>query len=369
MRRRATRRVQKKYDPSESFSSRDIRLAIQLSLGKSVARESQNESKLPEPEEPSESKVKDSAAGKGTRKKNPVRHKGRLDEQTTSGENGKPAGKKLLAKTNKKKFRKNPTGMSTRPRHTVKKPKLAPEKKEKPSNSKVSTKTNSAVTKTGKIHEIAKTPNERSPISCGSSGRKRLSNDMGNKVKYKGVHKLETSTERFRANICIDGHNYHLGDYDSALAAACSYDQARMHMMPDDENELNFDWYMPSHGNVDRNTIKREYIRMLTQVPKAGPQSRAKGSSLNLKSSRTSKSHEKESLEKQIETTQTKKVQRNQNKNDHPVSKAERLRRNSELLKHEKMMQDKWWFKNHLNANGNNSSQDAMRLLSRTKRC
>ena len=119
---------------------------------------------------------------------------------------------------------------------------------------------------------------------------------MGNKIKYKGVHKLETSTERFRANICIDGHNYHLGDYDSALAAACSYDQARMHMMPDDENELNFDWYMPSHGNVDRNTIKREYIRMLTQVPKAGPQSRAKGSSLNLKSSRTSKSHEKESL-------------------------------------------------------------------------
>ena len=81
MRRRATRRVQKKYDPSESFSSRDIRLAIQLSLGKSVATQPQNESKLPEPEEPSESKVKDSAAGKGTRKKNPVRHKGRLDNK------------------------------------------------------------------------------------------------------------------------------------------------------------------------------------------------------------------------------------------------------------------------------------------------
>ena len=69
MRRRATRRVQKKYDPSESFSSRDIRLAIQLSLGKNVDTQPQNESKLPESEEPSESKIKDIMTGKRTRKK------------------------------------------------------------------------------------------------------------------------------------------------------------------------------------------------------------------------------------------------------------------------------------------------------------
>eukprot|EP00944_MAST-04C_sp_MAST-4C-sp1_P009924 g9924.t1 len=368
--RRARRRVQKKYDPSESFSSRDIRLAIQLSLGKNVDTQPQNESKLPESEEPSESKIKDIMTGKRTRKKNPVRHKATLDNQTISGETDKPAVKKPLAKTHKKNCRKNPTGMSTRPRHSVKKPKLAPEKKEKPRNSKKSTNANSPATETGnkKVREIAKSPNGRSPISCGSSGRKRQSNDMGKEIRYKGIHKLKSGTGRFRANILIDGHNYHLGDYDSALAAACSYDQARMHMMADDENDLNFDWYMPSQGNVDRNTIKREYIRMLTQVPKTGVQSRAKGSSLNLKSNRTSKSHEKESFEKQTETTQTKNVQRNQNKDDHPVSKEERLRRNSELLQHEKMMQDKWWFKSHLNADGNDTSQNAMRLLSRTKK-
>ena len=91
MRRRATRRVQKKYDPSESFSSRDIRLAIQLSLDKNVDTQPQNESKLPESEEPSESKIKDIMTGKRTRKKNPVRHKATLDNQTISGETDKPA--------------------------------------------------------------------------------------------------------------------------------------------------------------------------------------------------------------------------------------------------------------------------------------
>ena len=34
MKRRASRRTQKKYDPSETFSTKDILMAIRLSLGK-----------------------------------------------------------------------------------------------------------------------------------------------------------------------------------------------------------------------------------------------------------------------------------------------------------------------------------------------
>ena len=368
MQRRVKRRVQKKYDPSESFSSRDIRLAIQLSLGKSVETQQKNESKLPASSDPSETKINDTALNRKKKRINAVEHKSRSDKKDTSVETDDSVVNKTLAKK-QKKVRKNPTGISTRPRRNIKKKKLAPEKKEKPSDVKKATNAKFAVKETEEknIREAVKTPGSGSPMLGGSSGRKRQSSDIGEEMKYKGIRKLEGTTGRFRANLSVDGHNYHLGDYDSALGAACSYDQARIHMIDDDEKELNFDWYMPSQGNVGRNIIKKEYIRMLTHVSKTGPQSRAKGSKLSLKSNRISQLHAKEALENIIETTQTEKTERNKNEDKESVSKEEQMRRNSELLQQEKIRQDKWWFKNYLNDEENTYTQGAMNLLSRTK--
>ena len=100
--------------------------------------------------------------------------------------------------------------------------------------------------------------------SCGRLKKKMI--EVKNELN--GIKKLNTGSGRYRASIVYNKQKYNLGDYDSTLGAACSYDQAKLHIFNDckvSDTMLNFDWYAPNSSYEDTNTIRNEYIRMITK--------------------------------------------------------------------------------------------------------
>ena len=106
MRRRISRRAQKKYDPSVTFSSKDIRLAISLSLGKkpNIAKAPKEPLKLPlkksSPKvlnkKKDENNIKSYSNGCNASKSKT--HAGRVTKSNNNNTNSDAAAKKSSAK-------------------------------------------------------------------------------------------------------------------------------------------------------------------------------------------------------------------------------------------------------------------------------
>jgi len=243
MKRRASRRTQKKYDPSETFSTKDILMAIRLSLGKEppkrkitlglpltkvTARASLNVKH-------SEKKVTTikRLSNKSTmQKKNIVIKRKDTGKDTNKIIKCNNNNNNINDSSNKRKRKIRRTTSTTdtsNSRHNKLK-----QKKTQSDMQKVAKK--QKVLKKNNVHNknplLLATPDSKkknklrhnllSSISSSNTGRSgRLNIDSIDKGmeegRYKGMIKLKTGTGRYRASLSSDGNKYNLGDYDSLI--------------------------------------------------------------------------------------------------------------------------------------------------------
>lgn len=370
MRRRISRRAQKKYDPSVTFSSKDIRLAISLSLGKkpNIAKAPKEPLKLPlkksspkvlnKKKDKNENNIKLYSNGCNASKSKT--HAGRVTKSNNNYTN-----RKSNNNNTKRKRHKNSSNNGVKKKRKGQIKNYASEKVKivvkKVRPSKVAIKKNSRCKlQTPKTPPRRKTIyNHNTSIIGSSSGRavKKLINNNGFDM-YKGVKKIKTGTGRYRASLVFHGGKYKLGDYDSSIGAACSYDQARINILnggnvdDNDLSSLNFDWYMPKTNYSNIEIIRCEYIRMLTKKKASSSNHRSKSPTVESEAAlcnhKNKKGFSMSSARRHIiDNSELSEEEQKEKEQLQKQEEKEMLNRIKEQNKREELQCKNWWFNDY----------------------
>ena len=376
MKRRASRRTQKKYDPSETFSTKDILMAIRLSLGKEppkrkitlglpltkvTARASLNV-------QHSEKKV---TTIKRVSNKSTMQKKNIVIKRKDTGKDTN----KIIKCNNNNNNNNNINDSSNKRKRKIRRTTATTDTSNSRHNKLKQKKTQSDMQKVAKKQKVVKknnvnnknplllaTPDSKkknklghnllSSISSSNTGRGgRLNIDSIDKGmeegRYKGMTKLKTGTGRYRASLSSDGNKYNLGDYDSLIGAACSYDKAGINIVNDVEDgndyiSLNFDWFMPKTNFHDRKVIRDEYIRMITKKKARSSYARSKSPVVDPSSKQTSMKKFTNNSRRSFVDDETHNVEAR--KMIKRMQEEDLIKREKERNELEELQRKNWWF-------------------------